>query len=173
MSKRLLDLSADILSLETQLDDEELTDEQRQSLVDAWLEAQGDVEAKLDNYAAWIESLDTLVEMRKYQSERMRRLAQSDENRAERARERLKLYFQRHDLTKFHTPRFTIALQKNGGKAPLLIPSEWDDDPANAPKAFQRPTIVLDRVAIREAIRNGEDAYGASLGERGTSIRLR
>jgi hypothetical protein len=46
MSKRLFDLSDEILSLEAALDNDELTDEQRQALVDQWLEAQGDVEAK-------------------------------------------------------------------------------------------------------------------------------
>jgi Gp157 protein len=156
MSKRLFDLSDEILSLEEQLDNEELTDEERQALVDQWLEAQGDVEQKLDNYAAFIESLETYAEQRTYQAERLRRLAQADEDRAKRLREALKIYFRRHELTKFKTPRFTIALQKNGGKAPLIVPPSWDQEPELAPELFRRVVTQLDREAIRRAV---EDFY--------------
>jgi len=156
MSKRLFDLSDEILSLEEQLDNDELTDEERQVLVDAWLEAQGDVETKLDNYAAFIEALETYAEQRKYQAERMRRLAQADENRAKRLKEALKIYFRRHELTKFKTPRFTIALQKSGGKAPLVVPPSWEQEPELAPAPFRRVVTQLDREAIRQAV---EDFY--------------
>jgi hypothetical protein len=156
MSKRLLDLSDEILSLETLLDNEELTDEQRQELVDVWLEAQGDVMAKIDNYAAFIESLETYAEQRKIQAERMRRLAQADENRAKRLKEALKIYFRRHDLTKFKTPRFTLALQRSGGKRALTVPPSWEQDPTLAPAAFRKLVIALDTGAIRAVV---EDFY--------------
>lgn len=156
MSKRLFDLSEGILALEAQLDNEELTDEERRALVDAWLEAQGDVETKLDNTAAWIESLETMAEMRKYQAERMRRLAQADENRAKRLREGLKLYFQRHKLTKFRTPRFTIGLQASGGKRALIVPNSWEQEPELAPGIFRKVVTQLDRDAIRRSV---EDFY--------------
>src|SRR5262245_42141599 len=101
MSKRLFDMSEEILALEAQLDNDELTDEQRQEVVDFWLEAQGDVARKLDNYAAFVESLETYAEQRKFQAERMRRLARADENRVERLKEALKIYFRRHELERF------------------------------------------------------------------------
>jgi hypothetical protein len=152
MSKRLFDLSDEIISLEAQFDDEELTDDERLALVDAWLEAQGDAAQKLDNYAAFIESLDTYAEQRQYQAERMKRLAQADENRAKRLREALKIYFRRHELTKFKTARFTIALQQNGGKAPLIVPPSWEQEPDLAPASFRKVVTQLDREAIRRAV---------------------
>jgi Siphovirus Gp157 len=152
MSKRLFDLSDEILSLESLLDNEEMTDEQRQSLVDAWLEAQGDVTAKLDNYAALIESLEAYAEQRKIQAERMRRLAQADENRAMRLKEALKIYFRRHELTKFKTPRFTIGLQANGGKRALTVPPSWEQEPELAPEQFRRVVTELDHLAIRSLV---------------------
>jgi hypothetical protein len=152
MKKNLLELSAEILDLEAQLDNEDLTDQERQELVDAWLEAQGDATKKLDNYAAWIESLDTMADQRKYQAERMRRLAKADENRAERARERLKLYFERHKLDRFKTPRFTISLQQNGGTAPLIFPPSWEQDPELAPASFRKVVTELNKTAIRQAV---------------------
>jgi hypothetical protein len=173
MSKRLFDLSDEILALEADLDNDELTDEERQVMVDQWLEAQGDTERKLDHYAALVSSLEAYAEQRKFQAERMKRLAQADENRAKRLREALKIYFQRHDLTKFKTPRFTIALQKNGGRAPLYVPEPWEHDPALAPEQFHDVEIRLDKDAIRAALENGEQVEGCAIRERGTSIRIR
>ena len=183
--KRLFDLSDEILALEAQLDDEELDDDRRQQLIDAWLEAQGDAEQKLDNYAAWIESLETSAEQRTYQAERMLRLAQADKHRAKRGKERLQLYFERHGLKKFKTPRFTIGHQANGGKAPLIVPPTWEEDPTLAPENFRKVSYSLDKEAIRaalEAVFDGEaereraewlmDA-GCKIGERGSSIRIR
>lgn len=149
MSKRLFDLSDEILALEAALDHEELTDDERQALVDAWLEVQGDVETKLDHYAAFITSLEAYAEMRKYQAERMRRLAQADENRATRLREALRLYFRRHRLERFKTPRFTIALQASGGKRALIVPNSWEHEPELAPAIFRKVVTQLDRENIR------------------------
>jgi hypothetical protein len=156
MSKRLFDLSGEILALEAQLDDEELTDQQRHNLVHQWLEAQGDVAQKLDNYAAFIESLKTYAEQRKFQADRMRMLARADENRVERLRELLRLYFERHDLTKFKTARFTIALQTNGGKRAMTVPPSWEQDPTLAPEQFRKVKVELDTDAIRAVV---EDFY--------------
>jgi hypothetical protein len=156
MSKRLFDLSDEILDLEAQLDNDELTDQQRHDLVHAWLEAQGDVTYKLDNYAALIEALKTSAEQRKFQADRMRMLARADENRVERLRELLRLYFQRHELTKFKTPRFTIGLQTNGGKRAMTVPPSWEQDPTLAPERFRKVVIELDTDEIRRVV---EDFY--------------
>jgi hypothetical protein len=149
MSGRLFDLSDEIISLEAALDHEDLTDDERQALVEAWLETQGDAAQKLDNYAAFIQSLEAYAEMRKLESERMRRLAQADENRATRLREALKIYFQRHDLAKFKTPRFTIALQTSGGKRALIVPISWEQEPELAPAIFRKVVTHLDRENLR------------------------
>jgi hypothetical protein len=173
MSKTLFNLSEEILELESQLDAEDLTDEQRADLVDRWLEAQGDAATKLDNYAGLIQELDGRATIRRLEAIRLDTLAKADERQIARLKERLKLYFERHGLKRFETERFKLALQGNGGQSPLIIPEEWEDDPANAPEAFQRRVIQLDKAAIREAIRNDEESHGARLGERGSSIRIR
>lgn len=46
-------------------------------------------------------------------------------------------------------------------------------NPASAPKAFQRREIRLDKNAVRTAIENNDETYGARLGERETSVRIR
>lgn len=173
MNKTLFNLSEEILALDAQLDAEDLTDDQRAELVDRWLETQEDAAIKLDNYAGLISELDARAEARAVEGKRLIALAYEDERRAANLRARLKLYFQRHELKKFETPRYKIALQQHGGQVPLIIPPEWESDPANAPEAFQKRIIQLDKNAIREAIRNDGETHGASLGERGSSIRIR
>lgn len=173
MNKTLFDLSSEILQLEAQLDDELLTDEQCQNLVDAWLDAQGDVEHKLDNYAGLIQELEARSEARAAEARRLVARANADGNKAQDLRERLKIYFQRHELKRFETPRYNITLAGHGGQLPVIVPPEWDDDPASAPEAFQKRVIQPDKTAIREAIRNDQEAHGAGLGERGSSIRIR
>lgn len=150
--KPLFALSDDILALEAELERENLTDEERQTLVDTWLDAQGDVKSKLDNYAALIEQYKANAELRQYHAERMAKLATADFQRAKELKARAKAYFERHELTRFQTTRFTLQLQKNGGKAPLIIPQAWESEPASAPEAFQQRTIQLDKAAIRSEV---------------------
>jgi hypothetical protein len=150
--KPLLALSDEILALEADLEREDLTDEQREALVDAWLEAQGDVKPKLDNYAGLIRELDARSEVRAAEARRLVALANADAKQAASLSARLKAYFERHELTKFQTSRFNLTLQGHGGKAPLVIPPAWESDPASAPEAFQRRTIQLDKDAIRSEV---------------------
>ncbi len=173
MSQTLFKLSDDIQYLEFLLNDDELTDEQRQNLVDCWLEAQGDAELKLDNYAALIQELDARSTARAIEARRLVALANADAAKMDNLLARLKLYFQRHELKTFETPRYKLTLAGHGGKVPLIVPEEWENDPAAAPEAFQRRVIQLDKDAIREAIRNDQETHGARLGERGSSIRIR
>lgn len=173
MNKTLFDLSSEILQLEAQLDDELLTDDQRADLVDHWLEAQDDIATKLDNYAALIEEKSARAQIKLAEARRLSLSAEQETAQVLRLKERLKFYFERHDLKRFATDRYNITLAAHGGLVPLIVPPEWESDPANAPEAFQKRIVQLDKTAIREAIRNDEEAHGARLGERGSSIRIR
>lgn len=171
--KTLFNLSDEILKLEADLERDDLTDEQRVGLVDAWLEAQGDVVIKLDNYAAYIKQLEAQSAAREEEAHRLSLHAAADQHRANSLRARLKLYLETHGHTRFETVRFKLAVQMNGGKVPIIFPPEWETDPASAPEVFQRREIRLDKNAVRTAIENNDEAYGARIGERQTSIRIR
>lgn len=171
--KNLFNLSDDIKRLEFDLERDDITDERRVELVDTWLEAQGDLVVKLDNYAAYIKELEALAAAREEEAHRLAVMAAANQNRANSLRARLKTFLEAHDYTRFETVRFKLTLQMNGGKAPIIVPPEWETDPASAPEAFQRREIRLDKNAVRTAIENNDETYGAMLGERGTSIRIR
>lgn len=198
--KPLFQLSEDILALEAELERDDLSDEQRAALVDAWLETQGDVAAKLDNYAALIRELDARSETRAAEARRLVALANADAERMASLSARLKAYFERHNLKNFSTARYKLSLQRNGGKMPIVIEVE----PERLPEEFHRvipARIEADRDKLREALEAAsaarhalsarfdwgdidEDTYlaeiakipaipGARLGERGISIRIR
>ena len=67
--------------------------------------------------------------------------------------------------------KFTWAIQKNGGKAPLII----NDGvfPFNIPEQYQQVDFDFDRAEIRAALERGEELEFAHLGERGESLRLK
>lgn len=171
--KSLFGLSSDIQALEAELEREDVTDEQRVSLVDTWLTAQGDLVVKLDNYAAYIKELEAMAAAREEEARRLTLLAAANQNRANSLRARLKTFLETHGYAQFETVRFKLALQVNGGRLPVVLPPEWLDDPASAPEAFQRREIKLDKDAIRDAITNGDETHGAKFGERATSVRIR
>jgi hypothetical protein len=152
----------------------EITDPEAEAAIGDWLaETRLSLERKVDQYIWLIREFEGRAEVREQAAKALMASAGADGNMAKRLKARLKAFLEVCGISKLQTEHFKLSIQANGGVLPLLIPSDWDDDPANAPEAFQRRTIVLDRDAIREAIREGEDAYGAELGERGTSIRIR
>jgi len=152
----------------------ELPDAEAEAAIDQWLgETEAALEKKVDGYCGLVREFEARSEAREIEAKRLMALAGADGNQARRLKARLKAFFEIAGIKKLETPRFRVSVQANGGVLPLIVPSDWDDDPANAPEAFQRRTIVLDRDAIREAIRNDEETYGAELGERGNHLRIR
>jgi Gp157 protein len=152
----------------------EITDPEAEAAIDNWLtETQLSLERKVDQYIWLIREFEGRADVREQAAKALMASAGADTNHAKRLKARLKAFLEICGLQKLQTKHFKLSIQANGGVLPLLIPSDWDDDPANAPEAFQRRTIVLDRDAIREAIRNNEETFGAELGERGSHLRVR
>lgn len=166
---RLLDLSDDILQLEREMEDEELAEEERDELIDQWLEAQGQASINIDNYAAWILEIESRAETRRFHAERLRALARADESRAKRAKDRLKLYFERHNIERFTTARFNLQLEKNGGRLPIIV----DIDPKYLPTDYQIISYEANIEVLRRALEELQNIPGVRFGERGWSLRIR
>jgi len=170
-TRTLFSIGDDLEKLNELLDEAD-DDAQQQELISQWLEQLGtERDAKLDNYAALITEMLARAEVRKLEAKRMMELAVADESRARLLKDRLKCFFEAHNLKTIETPRYRLSLAKNGGKAPLILD---DSIPATQlPEQFQRVSIEPDTKAIREVLETGQQLTFAQLGERGTSIRIK
>ncbi len=170
-SRTLFSISDDLQQLNDLLD-EVGDDAQQQELINNWLESVGNErDRKLDGYAALISEMTARAEVRKAEGRRLMELAATDENRARLLKERLKSFFQLHDLKTINTDRYRLSLAKNGGKAPLILD---DSIPVTQlPERFQKVSIDPDTTAIREALEAGESLEWARIGERGESMRIK
>lgn len=169
--RSLFNISEDLEKLNDLLD-EVGDDAEQQTLIQQWFETLGEErDKKLDGYAALISEMSAKAEVRKAEAKRMQELAAVDDNRARLLKDRLKSFFQQHDIKTINTDRYRLSLAKNGGRAPLIL----DENLAvtSLPEHFQRVTIDADTTAIREALERGEKLEWATLGARGTSMRIR
>lgn len=171
--KTLFDISDDLLALEDTLDalSDDATPEQIAELIDAALATSGELETKLDNYAALIRQTEARAEARRTEIARLTSLVVADSNRTARLKERLKYFFDSRRISKFETARYKFAIANNGGKLPLEI----DGDPELLPEPYRRirVTITPDQDAIRAALETGEQLDFARFGERGTNLRIK
>lgn len=152
----------------------ELADDQAEAAIDQWLaETDADLFKKVDGYCGLIREFEARSEAREIEAKRLMALAGADGNQAKRLKARLKDFLEICGLSKLQTEHFKLAIQANGGALPLIVPPQWEAEPASAPESFHKIEVKLDRDAIREAIRNDEETHGACLGERGNHLRIR
>lgn len=135
-TRSLFSISDDLEKLNELLDDCG-DDAQQQELIQQWFEQLGDErDRKLDGYAALITEMMARAEVRKSEAKRMQELAAADENRARLLKDRLKCFFQTHNITTVETARYRLSLAKNGGKQPLILKDGLS--PTDLPEQFQR-----------------------------------
>lgn len=169
--RSLFNISEDLEKLNDLLD-ECGDDTQQQELIAQWFEQLGNErDTKLDAYAALINEMLARAEVRKAEAKRLLSLAATDENRARLLKERLQSFFETHDLKTVETSRYKLSLQRNGGKAPLVLKEGLT--PTQLPERFQKISIDADSAAIRKALEAGEQLDFATLGDRGTSLRIK
>jgi hypothetical protein len=142
----------------------------RASPVEYFLEIVRDTKVKLDSFSALVVELEARHDARKIESDRLAARAKRDQDQADYLRARLKDYFNRHHLKTVETARYRLTLTPNRGCVPVMI-SAVDD----LPRAFVRTVTKTqpDVESIRKALESGKPVAGATLGERGTSVRIR
>lgn len=150
------------------------TEDEQASIIDAYLEAEGDVHQKVDGYCALMAEFSARSEVRALESKRLAALASRDANRAESLKERLKAYFTIHSIKKMETPHHSLSLVNNGGKLPVLISESVNPDDLD--ERFQRTIpaqIEIDKEMVRKALEAGDELDFASLGQRGTRLSIK
>jgi hypothetical protein len=180
MTRTLLDITRDLEALDdlvAEVDQSlaetggEVTPEVQAALdaVDAWMaELDTDLKGKVDNYAAFIVTLDKRAEVRKAEADRLARRARIDATNAQFLKERLRGELERRGIRKVETDRYRVSVAANGGKLPLLI-----QDELAVPERFWISVKRVSNDLVREALERGEAVAGARLGERGRRLSIR
>ena len=139
-------------------------------LINNTLEAiEGDYEAKLDSYGIVIKELEADVEKINAELSRLQASKARIQKNIESMKDRVYASMVSTNHRKVKGEHYTWSIQKNGGKAPLMITS----DLMEIPPEFKKVEYKVDRDKIRERLEGGEELFFAHLGERGESVRLK
>lgn len=116
------------------------------------------LEDKADNIAAWIDELTNAAKRKKVKADEWKSSAKADLNRAENLKQYLIQELNYAGKKKVETDRFLLSTRNNA-------PSTVIDDETLIPDTFKTKKVTksVDKTAIKEAIKLGEDVPGAHL----------
>lgn len=138
-----------------------------------WLKAyEWQVGEKVDAYGGLIKNWEADVEAIAAEAKRLRDRATVIENKIKRLKETAKLAMTMRGIRKLEGTLFTIAIQKNGGKPPLVM---LVDDLAKIPTKFLKNNPSVDSDAVRLALeaKDPEAEKVARIDPPGESVRIR
>lgn len=167
----LFDISEDMQALDDLLFEMggDVTDEASMKTVEAFIaELKANFEAKADNYAALITTMQKRAQVRLEEAERLRQRANIDSKAADYLKAKLKMVMEEKGLKKLETARFRISVAGNGGLAPLKIYDE-----SLIPQVYFDLVPHINMQRIREAIDHEQDVPGADIEPRGTHLRIK
>lgn len=162
----LYEITADYIQISNMMEDPELDP---QTLADTMEGIEGELEDKADNYARVMKNMEADLNGIKAEIERLSTRKKTIENNIKRMKEALQFSMETTGKTKFKTELFSFGIRKN---APAVVMDEPYIE--NVPERFLKysdPTI--NRIAIKEAIQNGEDLEGLAHLEQSTSLSIR
>lgn len=170
----LYDISSDLMALRELLDESggELTPETEPIFDQFFAELTAAQGEKLDGYIGLIRQFEMESATAKAESEQWGKKAQAKWQAVARLKDRLKMFLELTGQQKVQTERGrTVAIQANGGNVPVRLAFVIDLD--TVPDRFKKVKVEIDTDAVREALQAGEVLDFASLGERGTHLRIR
>ena len=163
----LYEITGDLLQLQAMLED----DVDPQVLADTLEAVQGEYEFKLESYCKVIKNLEADVVGIKAEEQRLSGKRKVLENNIERLKKAMFDSMKTTNTPKVKGQLFTVAIQKNGGKIPVIVPENVDTTklPDELVIVTEKPNLD----AIREQLEAGKTITGFSLGERGESLRIK
>lgn len=159
----LYDLTADYLELQEMMEDD-ISDD---ALLDSMESIEGLYEDKIDGYAAVIRTLEAEATAYKEEADRMANKAKVIRNNIARMKKAMQESMMQTGIRKVKGKRFTVSVQKNGGKAPFVL--TWNDANTLPDNLVERKPNIE---AIRAVTEKGDTTYGY-IAERGESLRIK
>lgn len=162
----LYELTEAFLTLQSMLED---PDADVQMINDTMESLNYDIEDKADGYAKVIRNMEGSVTAIKAEQERLQAKRKQLEDGIKRLKTNLQESMIALDKRKFKTDLFSFSIQKNGGKAPVILDVK---DTSELPDELVRIKEEADLDAIRTLLDKGDCRY-AHYGERGESLRIK
>ena len=161
----LFDITGEFEALYAMASDEEsLLDEQ--TFNDTLEALTGELEVKGAGYVAVINQLDMEAKKAKELADEFKRKADVRISSIGRMKDALKVAMNRIGTDKIEAGDYTIKLQKNGGKQPMIVDGEVPND-------YLKVIYEQDKDKIRKALEDGEELSFAHLEERGKHIVIK
>jgi len=153
---------------------ETLTDESAvQTLADSLAVTDAQLESKCEGYAKLIRSLEAEAEACKNEARHFQDRAKSATNKADWLKKALKVSMDARGITEQRAGLFKLAIQKNGGVAPI----QWEPfaEPAKGPAEYVKVETIYnwDTEKVRQDLNDGKILDFATLGERGTRLVIK
>lgn len=164
----LYEVTGDLLQLQSMLEEDDVDPEVLAGTLEA---VQGEYEIKLESCCKVIKNLEADVVGVKAEVDRLTGKRKGLENNIDRLKKAMFNSMKATDTPKIKGQLFTVAIQKNGGKIPVIVAS--DADTSKLPDKLVIVTEKANLDAIREALEAGKTVEGYSLGERGESLRIK
>lgn len=163
----LYEITGDLLQLQSMLED----DVDPEVLADTLEAVQGEYEFKLESYCKVIKNLEADVVGIKAEEQRLSGKRKVLENNIERLKKAMFDSMKTTNTPKVKGQLFTVTIQKNGGKTPVITAP--DADTSKLPDKLVIVTEKPNLEAIRELLEAGKSIEGFALGERGESLRIK
>ena len=163
----LYDLTADYLRLQELMEDPDIDP---QILSDTMEALEGDLEVKAENYAKVIRNMEGSITALDIEQERIAAKKSVLKNNVKRMKDNLQAAMVATGKRKFKTDLFSFNIQKNGGKAPVILDVE---STADLPDDLVRIKEEADLDAIRQLIEKEGSCKYAHLAERGEHLTIK
>lgn len=165
----LYEVTGNILTLqellENPLDDEEV-------LKDTLEGVQGEYELKLEAYCKVIKNLEADMDALKAEAKRLTDKRKVLENNVDRLKKAIFDSMKVTGTDKVKGQLFTVAIQKNGGKLPVIVDVDTSELPDELVKISESPDLEAIGKLL-ESLEAGKQCKYAHFGERSESLRIK
>ena len=162
----LYELTANYLALQQMIEDPEAD---MQMINDTMEAIDGDIEDKADGYAKMIKNMEASIVAIKAEQDRLTARKNLLDLGIKTLKKNLEASMIATGKRKFKTDLFSFSIQKNGGKAPVILDVA---DTSELPDELVRIKEEPDMEAIRNMLDKGECKF-AHYGERGEGLRIK
>lgn len=162
----LYEITQDYLQILSMMEDPELDP---QTLADTMEAVEGELEVKAENYAKVMKNLEADVAGIKAEIDRLSERKKTIENNIKNMKSALQMAMETTGKTKFKTELFTFNIQKTAPS--VVIDEQYIENIPDKYLKYKDPEI--DKIAIKDALKKGEDLTGIAHLEQSESLRIK